>query len=251
MKFYTLLTILLLCLALKSFGGTYRTPVFATAEVKPWGFTTDQGAMDGALIRFTKKLHDEVGIPYRNSIMPYARVIHALKAGEINFAVLLDGINLGPEVTKISRILTAEIILVGGKDSIPIDSLAELTGKSVGHIRGGGKFGRTFEDATNFTKYPVKNMQQGLTMLLAGRLHAFASVDQTLFYAMQHLSVETEEIHRLLTLGEVSMSLYMSSHSPLPEISKKYSAAIKQMYNNGIPDKFFKTTPEASPFLSQ
>jgi len=37
MKFYTLLTILLLCLALKSFGGTYRTPVFATAEVKPWG----------------------------------------------------------------------------------------------------------------------------------------------------------------------------------------------------------------------
>jgi len=226
--------------------------VFATSSIKPWGYLNDQGDMDGLLVEFTEALHKNSDIKYENNIRPYPRVIHSLKAGRINFAVLIDSPELGPKLIKVSHLLMADVVLVGGKNSARIDSLEALSGERVGYIRG-SKYGAAFDTAYNFSKYPVNSMNQGLAMLLAGHLDALASLDHTLYFTMAEMSVEPSELRFLMKLGEVSASLYMSALSPRDKIFQRYVNEIERMRKDGALSRIFRlpeidfTSSQASP----
>ena len=233
------LMISLLCLVLTGPADAAPSSIFATSSIRPWGYVNDQGVMDGVLVEFIDALHKGAEVSYENSIQPYTRVIHSLKAGRINFAVLIDSPAMGPKVIKVDHLLVADVVLVGGKNREKIHSLDALSGERVGYIRG-SKYGRAFDRAENFSKYPVNSMNQGLAMLLAGHLDALASLDHTLYFTMAEMSIEPNELCFMMKLGEVSASLYMSAHSPRDKIFQLYVNEIANMRKEGQLDLFFK-----------
>ncbi len=194
--------------------------------------------MDGSLVRFADRLHENLNMSFDNSILPYPRVIHSLKSGQINFAVLIDSPNIGSEVIKGDHLLTANVVIVGKNGTQKIASLQDLAGKRVGHIRA-SKYGKAFDEADYFVKCPVNSLSRGLAMLMVGRLDALVSLDDTLYFAMGKMAIDERALSIIMNLGKVSASLYMSAIAPREELFSLYSQEIARMRASGVLDQLF------------
>ncbi|MCL6414660.1 transporter substrate-binding domain-containing protein [Aestuariirhabdus sp. Z084] len=216
----------------------------STSTVKPWGYVNAQGQLDGLLSRFTLELEKHSGITLNNTLTPYPRVIQEVKSGQADLAVLFKspqadqyGIDLG-EVVKTSIIITARA------DAPPINSLDALAGKRVGYIRG-SRYGASFDDNLQLYKVPIRDMAQGVRMLMQGRIEAMVSADYTLFYTLRELDIEPTRLVHLLTLDSNSGHLYLSRRSTKPDSAANLQKALEEMRSNGILQQiFFK------PYLS-
>jgi polar amino acid transport system substrate-binding protein len=179
--------------------------------------------------------------------LPYPRVIHSLKSGKINFAVLIDSPNIGAEVIKGDHLLRSNVILVGASGAQKITSLSALAGKRVGHIRA-SKYGKAFDEADYFVKYPVNSLDRGLAMLMVGRLDALVSLDDTLYFAMGKMAIAEDAVGVMMKLGEVSVSLYMSATAPREDLFLRYSQEISKMRESGrLRELFSLRQSELSP----
>ena len=168
-------------------------------EVAPWGMKTPNGGLEGLLHNFFVEFSRRTGIPHTGYVAPYARVIHSVQSGQVDFSILHDAPYDG--VIRIADALTMEVLLVGRAPALPVLSLKELIGSRVGHIRT-SKYGAEFESADYLNKFAITDMKQGLAMLMQDRLDVTASVDRTLYWAMHHLDVVPEKISLLYSLGE-------------------------------------------------
>lgn len=212
--------------------------VFVTSTVKPWGFETKEGELDGLLVRFAEELTREVQVPMTNQLQPYPRVIHSVRNGAADMAVLFDSPMVKDIGLRVGQVTETEILLVVKSGTPPVSSLGDLSGWRVGYIRG-SKYTREFDQADNFLRIPINTMRQGLAMLLSGRLDAMSSADQTLFYAMDSMGIASDQIQKLLVLGKASASLYMSNKSDKQWLIPNYRAALERLKSSGRLEKIF------------
>lgn len=211
--------------------------VFANSQIKPWGMQID-GAAQGLLIDIQHALSIETGLTHKVLLQPYSRVIHSVYSGDVDMAALFDArVDLSRAI-KIAPIAESPVILVGKAGMTPLTSLDELTGKTVGHMRG-SKYGPTFDEATHFTRVPINTMSQALSMLLRGRIDAMAGVDLTFFWAIQARGFKPTQFTPLLVISRPVVSLYMSKKSSRPELLPLYRTAMNQLSEKGIIEDIF------------
>lgn len=214
-----------------------KAVVFANSQIKPWGMQID-GAPQGLLIDIQYALSLETGLTHKVLLQPYSRVIHSVYSGDVDMAVLFDARVDLSQVIKIAPIAESPVILVGKAGMDPLTSLDELTGKTVGHMRG-SKYGPVFDEATHFTRVPINAMSQALSMLLRGRIDAMAGVDLTFFWAIQARGFKPTQFTPLLVISRPVVSLYMSKKTSRPELLPLYKTAMNQLSEKGIIEDIF------------
>ena len=217
---------------------------FSTSNVKPWGFLNQEGMPAGLLISLVHELENELTntrnnrVTINNNIRPYPRVIHEIKKGAIDFAVMFNS----PEANKIGiplgKVADHKILIVGLAGTPPINNLNQLQGKPVGHIRG-SKYGPLFDNHQSLNKLPLGSMEQGLNMLLKKRIYAFASADQTLYYALRELQIPSHKVIPLMTVSEVSTALYFSKASTRTYLIQPLTDALAKLKAKGVLDSIF------------
>lgn len=205
---------------------------FATSTVKPWGYLDSESREQGLLVSFARELSAEAGVPYRNYLQPYPRVIHSLKSGFVDFAVLFDSPLARQAGIRVGSVVMTEVMVVGAGKQEPLNSIENLAGLRVGYIRG-SKYGAAFDNAAHFERVPINAMHQGVAMVIQGRLDAMASADQTLYHALTAMAVKPGQISRLLTLSQTSGGLYMSRTSSHRDLLPVYKEALGRMENSG------------------
>jgi len=225
--------------------------IFVTSTVKPWGFQTKAGELDGLLVRFAEELAREVQVPMNNYLQPYPRVIHSVKSGTADMAVLFDSPMMHDIGLRVGQVIETEILVVVKSGTPSATSLADLSGWRVGYIRG-SKYTQEFDQADNFIRIPINTMRQGLAMLLTGRLDAMSSADQTLFYAMDTMGVTPDRVQKLLVLGTATAGLYMSKRSKKQRLIPNYRIALERLRSSGRLDEiFFRHDLGSLPALSR
>src|SRR5690606_2281177 len=90
-----------------------------------------------------------------------------------------------------------------------ITQLDDLNGRYVGHVRG-SRYGAAFDEHPGLIRVPVTDAEQGLRMLLAGRLEAMASTEHSLLYALYNAGLNAADIRIALPLLEARADLYIS-----------------------------------------
>ncbi|GAA5316057.1 MAG: hypothetical protein AseanaTS_12620 [Candidatus Pelagadaptatus aseana] len=203
----------------------------ATSIIKPWGMVID-GEQQGLLIETAKVLHTETGIPYRHIFRPYTRVFHELLSGYSDLALVFQSPRVDQDAILVGTITQTRVILVGLPDNQPIDSLAQLNGQSVGHMRG-SKYGAAFDLATNFKRQPINTIEQGLAMLKRQRIDYMAAVDHTVYWGMKQLGLSATEIAEMTSLQGPILALYMSKKSPHLNLLPVYQQAVARLNHNG------------------
>ncbi len=213
-------------------------PKFATSTVKPWGFINAQGEEEGLLVHFEQELRLETGIAYENYLQPYPRVIHSLASGAVDFAVIFDTHAPKEQAIRVGDVTRPEIIIVAKRGARTHESVEGLAGMQIGYIRG-SKYGPHFDEATHFTRIPINKMQQGIAMLLKGRIDAMASTDQSLYWSMDKMGVDASKLTKVISLGETTGGLYMSKQSARRDLLPIYRKALQRMEAKGTMARIF------------
>jgi len=212
--------------------------LFSISNIKPWGYEDDKASLKGLLFKTSNALEAETGIKIINQLRPYPRVIHNLKNGSIDFAIMFNSPQAKNIGISVGRIVDTKILLIALKGSEQVTNLAELSKKQVGYLRG-SKYGAVFDDNKNIEKVSLDSMEQGIKMLLKKHLHAIVAADQTFYYALQKLEISTTEVVPIMVINETSGDLYFSKASKNTHLIEPFKLAVMKLHKKGILKNIF------------
>ncbi len=227
-----------LCLPVMATNGSEITASFSTSNVKPWGYKDAQGNCAGLLSELVDKLRVQTGFKITNHIRPYPRVILEISRGDVDFAVMFNSPQAKEIGISVGRVVKANILLIGRAGAPRLQTLDELKGKTIGHIRG-SKYSKEFDDLTGVEKISLESMEQGVTMLLRDRIYVMAGADQTIYYALEKLKIPVHEITSVYTISTASADLYFSRESTRTELIEPMRKAMAELQTQGILERIF------------
>ena len=184
-------------------------PKVVTSTVTPWGIDRPGQPPQGMLVDMQRALFQRAGLPFHNDMKPYPRVIADIESGQADVAVMFvspeserTGISLG-------QVVQERIVVAMRAEAAAITQLNDLSNRYVGHVRG-SRYGAAFDEHPGIIRVPVTDAEQGLRMLLAGRLDAMASTEHSLLYALYNAGLNAADIRIALPLLEARADLYIS-----------------------------------------
>ena len=214
-------------------------PKIVVPMVAPWGFFSDSNVPSGLLIDFQQELFKRADLEVSAELRPYPRVVHDLASGSSDMGVMFASPMAEQLGKSLGHVVTMRVILIApAHRKQAIANLEDLTGERVGFIRG-SKYGRKFDEHPDFEHIPVTGVEQGLRMLVTGRLDAMAATEQALLYGMYMSGIPAAEFVIHLTLGNARADLYVSRHREHESWVPKVSAALKTMNLDGTSTKIF------------
>jgi len=231
-KIKILAGLLFIILTFPLFASDTTIANFSTSNIKPWGYINAEGHKDGLLVKLALALENETGISINNHLHPYPRVIHEIKNGTTDFAVMFNSPQAREIGISVGWVVDTKILLIGLKNSAAVSSLKDVKGKHIGYLRG-SKYGAVFDNNNSFTKVPLDSMQQGIKMLLKKRIHGVVGAERTFYYRLNQLGILAKEVQPLLTISQASGDLYFSKASKNKHLIEPFKAALKKLQLKG------------------
>ena len=208
------------------------TPNVVTSTVTPWGFADNEGHQAGILVDFQQFLFSRAGLPLHNTLIPYPRVIQEIASGKADVAVMFTSPLANQIADSLGKVVDEHIIIVTRADAPDYHSLDDFAGKQVGQVRG-SRYGEVFDNHPLLQRIPVTDVDQGLKMLLAGRLDAMASTEHSLLYAMYSSGIRGEQIRIALPLFTARADLYVAKRAAGQPWVAPLRQALQSMSDDG------------------
>ncbi|MCL9782750.1 transporter substrate-binding domain-containing protein [Vibrio sp. S4M6] len=186
----------------------YESIIVSTIELEKMGYVENKKGK-GFFYDVANLVAMGSGLEPENTIKPYARVLDDLKSGSTDISILFKNDSLLEHVTYISPIFTFENVVYGtsGKN---FQSLKDLEGSRIAVLRG-ANYSDAFDKNTLIIKVPVKSYEQGISLLLSGRVNGIVG---TKFH------IESVMFQKNLPINKLSAPLTISTKSAWIQISK-------------------------------
>jgi ABC-type amino acid transport substrate-binding protein len=167
--------------------------------VAPFGMIDADGRPAGVHPEIIDRLRQHCGLRIESSVVPNPRAMAMLASGEADLMFGLRSSSLDRLAHAFSPLFEGEIVVVGRAGFSP-HSLADLRGKTVGHIRG-TLYDLALMNDDSIGKYSMTTMEQGLAMLKEGRFDALMGTRLALGYSIQALHIPRSTLGTPLVLG--------------------------------------------------
>jgi len=225
-------------------------------DLYPWGYIQD--GPQGIHKEIVNSLANQLGIPYKSIIKPYARVENDLKVGKTPFSFLAGGATnrddyaiQGPVIFD----LKFGIIVQEGK---AFDSLSDLVGSKIAVMRGlkisdcfrfESFFKETVHDChpelKSFVRIPIKKYGQGLEMLNAGRVDGVVGSIPTMLELISKLNkspsfTKVTSASKIFVLKTVPISIvYSKKNYDFTEVTR-INNEIESMKKQGKEQEIYR-----------
>jgi ABC-type amino acid transport substrate-binding protein len=207
------------------------------SEILPWGGVDSEGQIFGISARLYHYLAHESGLNLRLVIYPYTRLIRDINQDRVDLGFLFQNTVDDIKVQDLGSVTSIPIVISSLSGSLPIDSLTQLQGGKVAHMRS-SKFGGDYDDHPDFTRVHVNNIMQGLNLLFHKRVDALASSEHILFYGMREQSRDVSKIKVIMHYGEANARLYSSRLCEQDKLTRLQSA-LTRLRESGRLDELF------------
>ncbi|QBG37832.1 transporter substrate-binding domain-containing protein [Litorilituus sediminis] len=197
-----------------------------TIAIAPYGINSGQ-ELSGIYYDIANSIVKTSGLQAEHAIYPYARIVHELKVGLTDITIMYRYQELEGYVTYIAPLPTLKNVVIGVKGTHFAD-IASLRGKRLAYLRG-AQFNQQIDNDKQINKYLVKDFDQAVHMLAAGRVDAVIGPLDPL-------------INSALTAGKKDFfgpPLVVSQRTPWLQISNKsrYKSStqqFKKIFNNMV-----------------
>ena len=178
------------------------------------------------------QIAENANLKYINTIKPYARVLLELENGTTDFSILYGNKRLEGKVVELAPLYTDSNVIIAKRDK-PIQSLSDLHGKKVATVRN-ANYSNVFDANTSITKVGVKNYNQGIRMLLHGRVDAFIGAAGSISFEFKASGNTWSEVSKPYVLNTKVVWLQMSKKSYNQDVADKLLASIDQLKLQGV-----------------
>lgn len=167
--------------------------------IEPYGILSN-GELSGIYFDLTEHVKNKMGWQSSHSILPYARIMHEIKAGKPIITIMYKYEQLIPYVDYIYALPTLKNVVIG-KKSQNFENIVELNGKSLAYLRG-AKFSEEIDSNNKIKKQVVTDFMQGLKMLEKGRVDGIIGPMQPILSAIQKLGYSIDDYNKPLIVSE-------------------------------------------------
>lgn len=207
--------------------GAPRVLKVVTIAVIPYGMLDAQGKPAGLLVELADRLAQESGWPIENVVVPYARAVAMVVSGEADLMLSFINPSLLANARQLGSVSSSDIVIVG-RAGTHFASLADLRGKTVGHIRG-AEFETGLLAEHGVFHYETSSNELVLKMLMEGRLDAALGVRLGFFATLRQLGIARERLGSVLTLGRRHTLVHYSNKRYDPQVAADLVRAIDAM----------------------
>lgn len=232
----TLSTLLCVMAAVMPVWG--QTLKIETIDGPPWGFVGADGKPAGMMFEISNRIAEEAGLPYTNTLVPYARTAADITHGVADFILRFSNDELLLGAVQVATIVSMPIIAVGPAGT-RYRSLEELHGKTVGIVRG-GHYDDKFDNDVAIQKYGAKDYVQITKMLAHKRLDAGVGSNIGLYYSAHVAGIRPQELGEPLVLGRKDFILHFSKKNANPETTKALKSAVDKLIKRGEVKKIIR-----------
>jgi ABC-type amino acid transport substrate-binding protein len=197
--------------------------VAGTNDYPPWYFDARSDAVrPGAAVEASRDVARRAGFEIDIAALPNARLQQSLQDGAVDFVLAPDEPVLRRDNLDCGTIGAIARILVSSA-SAPITSLHELGGKRIGLARHYG-FESGLGTATGAMAVPLDSIEQGMRMLIAGRLDGVLGLETAFHHLEATVPGILGNLAPALVVARQDIVIWVSPVSPLKDRCKALSS---------------------------
>jgi len=171
------------------------------------------GEWGGALIDVLRQAEKKSQIPFKLKIVPFKRAVMMTKQGQADFGVFLESPKRNQMAMPVLKLGQAMYVVVSLKKN-KITSLDQLTGKTIGKIRGGNVL-NTLSAIPDLKYYPFNTHDDGIRLLKGERIDAVITTNFRVTEAVEKSSLSYDEIAKPVPIEGRGLWLYWSLRSEI------------------------------------
>jgi len=199
--------------------------------VAPFGMVAADGSASGLFVDLGHLLAGQSRLAIDVTVAPYPRALAMITSGEADLLASIPNSRLDQVVRPLANIFKGDIVAVG-RPGTRFNSLADLRGKVVGHIRG-AEYLAAFDADAAIRKHETTTIEQTVRMLLEGRYDAIIGFRDSLLYALRELGLQRDKLGPMLALGQREVNLYMSLRSRHQDMAPQLARAAETLRDQG------------------
>jgi len=204
---------------------------FMVIQLEPFGMQGPDGQPAGIYPDLAAMLAQESGIAMDVMLAPYPRALAMVKSGEGDLVGTIRNNAMEALTQPLAPIFKDEVIVVG-RAGARFNSLSDLHGKVVGHIRG-AEYSPAFEQDAAIRKYDTISFRQTVQMLLEGRYDAIIGFNRSILYTLRGMGLARSTLGPALHLGEREAILFMSRKAASQDAAAPLARAMNSLRERG------------------
>lgn len=201
-------------------------------EIMPFGWRGADGRARGLAAEVSQRLALESGLAIDNVVVPYPRGVAMVTSGEADIMISLMNSELEHTARHLGVLFGLDAIIIG-RAGMPLASLADLRGRTVGHLRRAEYSPALLSAESGIQRYETSSSEQTINMLSKGRLDAALGIRMSLYHAVRTLHVPPGQLGQVLYLGKREVGVYYSVRRYTPEVAARLKRGIEAMRQNG------------------
>ena len=163
------------------------------------------------------------------SSYPYARILHSLKTGELDLALILKNSGLKKNVVYIGPLSYIKIVLVT-PSNITIERYEDLHQlKNIAVIRN-TQFNKIFDQDKKLKKIKVDNYKQAVSLLKMNRIDGIIGSKIGLEYSLRLQGMDSSLVTNTFDLDRHELGLHLAKKSPFITLQPLLTAAVERLY---------------------
>jgi polar amino acid transport system substrate-binding protein len=224
---------------------TFSTPSFA-----PFYFPYNNQLCEGVAVATFTQIVAHTNLFFKHVPYPYARVLHSLKTGQLDIALIFKNSALVEHVDFIGPVSKSKVVvLVNSQNSIT--SYADLSNlKAIAVIRS-AHFENKFDNDNSLIKVHVENYAQAIKMFKLGRVDGVVGSVVGLDYQLRMQNIDVNILINAYVLGEKEWWLHLSKNSRFNNIKSQLSLAVKKNYQEDLIYKIYQQFIDDCPMINK
>lgn len=190
----------------------------------PFGMLDAAGMPAGVTVDMQKLLAQESGLAMDIAIVPYPRAVAMMVSGEADLVFSLPNPQLLAHARSLGGIASVDIVAIGRAGS-RYASVADLRGKTLGHIRG-AMYDDALQSDPAVRLHETTTYEQALRMLLEGRFDAALGVRLCLLESLRLLGVARTRLGPALEISRRQMQVHYANKRYDPQVAATLSRAL-------------------------
>ena len=206
----------------------------STFELPPWGIIKDSNNR-GITYDMADAIAKEAGLKIKNNIVPFPRFFRDLEAGTIDFGIMYKTKESDSIAESIGRTFVDPETIILPRKSIQIKNLSDLSGLTLGVIRGGVDIldERISSDKSIILQEYTSDIQ-GVLMLKDKRIDVMLSSKEATFYNIKEAGLSPSDFGVPFVLNSREGHIMFSKRSKKQHLKQRISAAIESLAKKGV-----------------
>jgi polar amino acid transport system substrate-binding protein len=207
---------------------TFSTPSFA-----PFYSSTNNQLCKGITVTIFTQLLEGTNIHFKYVPYPYARMLHSLKTGQLDVALIFKNSMLTEYVDYIGPVSKAKVVVLVNNKNI-ITNYADLYKlRSIAVIRS-ANFEQKFDNDNSLIKVEVEDYAQAIKMFKLGRVDAVVGSIVGLDYELRMQNIDVNILINAYVLGEKELWLHLSKKVRHTSLKSQLTLAVKKYYQDDL-----------------